>query len=123
MTAAENNKEFVFTIKDRYSIYTIGLVIIKNINWDKKQGELAYCIDRQNSGKGLMSEAIKAISNHTAENLGLRTLHILAHKSNRASVKVALNAGFEWKATLPKAFAPPNKPALDMELYVWSCGV
>ncbi|MEZ4801649.1 MAG: GNAT family N-acetyltransferase [Gelidibacter sp.] len=117
MATAEAKSEFVFTIKDRYAINIIGLVILKNIDWDAKQGEFAYCIGKRAKGKGLMSEAIKATSQYAIEELGLKTLQIISHKSNLGSVNVALNSGFVWKETLPEEFTPLNESPLDMELY------
>lgn len=115
--ATKTKEEFVFVIKDKYAVQIAGLVILKNLDWEAKQGEFAYCIGKQFKGKGLMSEAIKATCNFAMTNLGLKTLQILSHKSNLGSVNVAVNSGFIWKETLPQEFKPLNEPALDMELY------
>lgn len=114
---ANNKTEFAFTIKDRYGIQIIGLVILKNLDWEEKQGEFAYCIGKQFKGKGLMVEAIKALSNYAVKVLGLKTLQIISHKTNLGSLNVALKSGFMWKETLPEEFTPLNEPPLDMELY------
>lgn len=117
MEEAKTRKEFVFTIKDRYAIQIIGLVILKNLDWDMKQGEFAYCIGKRFRGQGLMSEAIKATSEYAMDKLGLKTLQIISHKSNLGSVNVAESSGFKWKETLPEEFTPLNEAPLDMELY------
>ncbi len=111
----EANEEFLFVLHDRQR--AIGLIYIKELDWDKREGEFAYCIDTRSTSRGLISKAVKKLSEHAFNNLGLKTLKIITHKDNLASVKVALNAGFNWVATLPKAFAPPDEDALDMELY------
>ena len=51
------------------------------------------------------------------ENLELKTLQIIAHKTNISSVRVAEKSNFTWVKTLSKSFTPPGKEALDMELY------
>ena len=117
MNEANEKNEFVFAVKDKYAIQMIGLVILKNLDWDTMQGEFAYCMDKRFGGKGFMSEAIKAISQHAIEHLGLKTLQIVSHKNNYGSIKVALNSGFVWKETLPEEFTPLNESPLDMELY------
>lgn len=117
MASAKQRTEFVFTIKDRHGIQMTGIIILKNIDWEVKQAEFAYCMGKQFKGKGWMSEAIKASSNFAIETLGLNTLQIISHKSNFGSIKVAENSGFEWKETLPEEYTPLNEPALDMELY------
>lgn len=115
--AAENRDEFVFVLKDKYHIQIIGLIILKQINWDTKQGEFAYCIGNSHKGKGLMSEAIRVVSLYVKDKLGLTTLQIITHKTNDSSLNVALNAGFTWKRTLINEFTPLNEAPLDMELF------
>lgn len=114
---SREKKEYVFTIKDKYGIQIIGLIILKNLDWNLKQGEFAYCIDKKFKGKGRMSEAIKATSKYAVDNLGLKTLQIISHKSNLGSVSVAVSSGFIWKETLSEEFTPLNEAPLDMELY------
>lgn len=115
--AAENKKDFVFVIKDKYGIQIIGLVILKNLDWDIKQGEFAYCIDKGFKGKGIITEAIKALSTYSTEELGLKKIQIISHKTNSSSVNVAVNSGYKWKKTLINEFTPFNETPLDMELY------
>lgn len=115
--AVERNKEFIFVIKDKYGIEIIGLVILKNLDWEIKQGEFAYCIDKAFKGKGIVTEAMKALSTYSTEKLGLKTLQIISHKTNSSSVNVAVNSGYKWKKTLMNEFTPFNEMPLDMELY------
>lgn len=108
---------FTFAIRAIDSQKVIGLIIIKKIDWTKKIGELAYCIGRDSEGKGIITNAVKTISNFAHNELGLKTLRIIAHKTNLSSVKVAQNSGFIWKKTLLNEFTPINEKPLDMELY------
>ena len=64
-----------------------------------------------------MSFAVKEMTKFTFEDLGLKTLQIIAHKSNFGSIKVALNNRFVWQRTLEKEFTPNGETPLDMELY------
>ncbi|MGJ8591364.1 MAG: GNAT family N-acetyltransferase [Aquaticitalea sp.] len=115
--SAENKQEFVFAIKDKCLYSIVGLVILKNIDWVSKQGEFAYCIGKRFKGQGLMTEAIIATTKFITEELGLETIQIIAHKTNKSSVNVAIDSGFEWKETLKNEFTPMNEMPLDMELY------
>lgn len=114
---AQNNVEFVFVIKDKYLFNIMGMIILKNIDWNLQQAEFAYCMGKRFKGKNLMTEAIKATSKFGMEELGLKTFQIITHNTNLGSVKVAINAGFEWKETLVNEFTPINEMPLDMELY------
>lgn len=113
----QNRDEFLFTMKHSETRELTGLVYLKELDWDKKQGEFAYAIGYTYEGKGLTSKAIKILSAYAFEELGLETLQIIAHKENLPSIKVATNSGFKWQKTLLKAYTPVNEMALDMELY------
>jgi ribosomal-protein-alanine N-acetyltransferase len=108
---------FTFAIREIDSQKIIGLIIIKKIDWTNRIGELAYCIGNNFEGKGLVTKAVNVISSFAYNELELKTLQIIAHKSNFASVKVAQNSGFVWKSTLAEEFTPANELPLDMELY------
>lgn len=57
-----NNEEFLFVIKRGKTNQVVGLVYIKELDWKKKQGEFAYCLDATCESKGLMSRAVKELS-------------------------------------------------------------
>lgn len=113
----EQKTNFTFAIRNQSTNQIAGLIIIKKIDWTKKQGEFAYCIDSEFEGKGVISFAVKEMSKFAFEELELKTLQIIAHKSNIGSCKVAENNGFFWKQTLLNEFTPTNEKPLDMELY------
>ena len=108
---------FTFVIRDKNNQQIAGLIIIKKIDWNKNQGELAYCIGSEYEGKGLTSFAVKEMSQFAFEDLGLKTLRIISHKTNFGSIKVAENNGFVWQRTLLNEFSPTGEKPLDMELY------
>ena len=113
----EEKTNFTFAIRDKNNQQIVGLIIIKKIDWDTKQGEFAYCIGSELEGKGLTSFAVKEMTKFAFDNLDLKTIQIIAHKTNLGSVKVAINNGFIWQKTLENEFTPTNEAPLDMELY------
>ncbi len=108
---------FTFAVRDINNQQIVGLIIIKKLDWEKKQGEFAYCTGSEFEGNGLTSFAVKEMTNFAFEDLGLKTLQIIAHKTNLGSVKVAESNGFIWQGTLQNEFTPINGTPLDMELY------
>ena len=110
-------EEFLFKLKEKENRTISGLVDIKELDWDLKQAELAYCIGYQHEGKGWVSTAVKALSEYAFDTLGLKTLQIIVHKTNLGSVKVATKCGYTWQRTLPEEHTPPGENALDMELF------
>lgn len=110
-------EEFLFVLKEKENHTLIGLIYLKELDWEKKQGELAYAIGYQAEGKGYITETVQAISKWASEELQLKTLQIIAHKSNIGSVRVARKCGYIWKTVLIGEHTPPNEAPLDMELY------
>jgi len=113
--AFKNKIEFLFVLKNIKKI--IGLIYIKELDWTKMQGEFAYCIGSGYENKGLISKAVRELSQYSFENLGLEIFQIIVHKDNISSVKVAENCNFIWQRNLPKEYTPPKEAPLDMELY------
>ena len=116
--AKEIEQKIEFTYAIRYkNNKVIGLVILKELNWDTGEWELAYCLDKKHQGKGIISQSVKNIVELAFEELKLKKLKIFAHNSNVASIRVAEKTGFLWIKTLSEAYQPPNEAPLDMELY------
>ncbi len=110
-------EEFLFTIKNKEAGELVGLIYIKELDWDKKQGEFAYCIGYPFKGEGIMTKAINCLSDFAFSHLDLKTLQIIVYKDNIASVKVAENCNFTWIKTLKNEFTPSGESPLNMELY------
>lgn len=113
----QNKEEFLFVLKEKENRTVIGLVYVKKPDWQKKTAELAYCIGYQYEGKGWITQSVAELSRYAFDELGLKTLQIISHKSNLGSIKVAEKCGYIWKETLLKEHTPPNEAPLDMELY------
>lgn len=113
----QSKEEFLFTLKTKAFKEIIGLIYLKELDWNKKKGEFAYCIGYAFEGKGIISKAIDALSTHFFKEFGIKTLEIIVHKANIRSVKVAKNCNFIWKKTLINEFAPTGKKLINMELY------
>jgi ribosomal-protein-alanine N-acetyltransferase len=108
---------FTFAIRNKKSEEIAGLIILKKTDWDKKQGEMAYCIGSEYEKKGVTTFAVKEMTKFAFDELKLKTIQIISHKTNFGSVKVAQNNGYLWQRTLLNEFTPTNEKPLDMELY------
>lgn len=113
----QNREEFLFTLKESETRALAGLIYLKELNWETKQGEYAYCIGYPFKGKGLITKTIKVLNEYALNVLQLDILQIIANKDNQSSIDVALNNGFKWQKTLLNGFTPPGESPLDMELY------
>ena len=113
----QEKTNFTFAIRDTVTQLIAGLIIVKKLDWVKRQGEFAYCIGAKFQRLGLGSFAVNKLSNVFFESMGLKTIQIITHKTNLGSVKVAVSNGFVWQKTLQNEFTPTNGVPLDMELY------
>lgn len=113
----KDDEEYLFVVKEKGKSQLIALIYIKELDWEKQQGEFAYCIDYSWKGKGLMSKLVGALSNYAFSDLNLKVLQIIVHKDNVSSVSVAERCNFTWQRTLKDAYTPPGGQPLDMELY------
>lgn len=110
-------EEFLFVLKEKENHTVIGMIFIKELDWEKKQGELAYAVGYQVEGKGYMTETVKALSNWAFTEHQFKTLQIISHKTNTGSIRVAEKSGFSWQKVLIAEHTPPGENPLDMELY------
>ena len=113
----QNREEFLFTLKESETRALAGLIYLKELNWETKQGEYAYCIGYPFKGKGLITKTIKVLNEYVLNVLQLEILQIIANKDNQSSIDIALNNGFKWQKTLLNGFTPPGESPLDMELF------
>ena len=112
-------KEYTLGISSNATDEIVGLIIIKNINREIADAEVAYCLDKDYCGNGWMSKSVNKICDFAKDACNLETLFILAHKTNTSSVRVAEKTGFTWKETQLKSYTPVNETeTLDMEKFV-----
>lgn len=113
----DNREEYTLGLRDKASNTVVGLIILKDIHWDEKRGELAYCISPDFGGRSWTSRAVSLFCEYAINNLGLVDLRIMVHQSNVPSVRVAEKSGFTWVKTMTGSFTPPGESPLNMEFY------
>ena len=112
-------EEYTMGIKNKASDSIIGLVILKNVNREIADAEVAYCLDADFGGKGLMAKSVNKICEFAKDKGDLKSLFILAHKTNTPSVRVAEKTDFVWSETEFKSYTPVNETEpIDMEKFV-----
>ena len=109
--------QFTWSIRENSSNEVVGLIILKELDWDVGVGEFAYCIGAAFEGRGWMTKGVTELTKYAFEELGLQTLQIITHSSNKGSIRIAEKCGYQWQKKLIKSYTPPDGIALDMELY------
>jgi RimJ/RimL family protein N-acetyltransferase len=110
-------KKFIYAIIEKESQTLIGSIILKGIDWNIPKCEVGYYLDHQWYGKGLTTEAVKAVSLMALEDLGMKKLILRVIPGNSASSKVALKAGFKLEGILKNEFKTGDGRGVDLEYY------
>jgi RimJ/RimL family protein N-acetyltransferase len=80
---------------------------------DVGYAEIAYMLGAHARGRGVMTRAVKLISNWAIEQLNIQHLEILAHPQNLASIAVAERAGFRRQESVRRLYRVKKGRAED----------
>ena len=86
----KGSDERTFAIVEYQSDRFLGVVTIRL----RDGGSLGFWLSRDARGRGVMTEAVKAVVNWARGEHGIERLYITAHPDNVASQRVAEKAGF-----------------------------
>ncbi|AXG69115.1 ribosomal-protein-serine acetyltransferase [Kordia sp. SMS9] len=91
---ANAKENYTFKIVSKVSQLPIGLLIIKKINWQTKQCELAYFIDGAHEGKGIVSAGISQLLSYCKDKLHLTKAVVIIGEDNPSSLRIAEKHNF-----------------------------
>ena len=93
---AKAKEGYTFKIVATDSQLPIGLFIIKKINWQTKECELAYFIDASYEGKGITTAAISLLIAYCKEELQLKKAILRIGEDNPGSLRIAEKHNFTF---------------------------
>ena len=108
---------FPYMITDNHTGKFVGLVDVKNIDWNVPKAELGSFIDRQHQGKGIVSKATRFVIEHIVEDYKFIKLLCRANSRNKASIAVILKNGFELEGTIRKDYRTTKGEIVDLNYY------
>ncbi|HMI06840.1 MAG TPA: GNAT family protein [Flavobacterium sp.] len=100
----EKKDGYYFYIRNVETQKLIGYVCIKNINKNINKCELAYFIDKDFEGKGIISKAVSQTIDFCFDELLMNKVFICTSKINFASQKIATKHGFQHEGILREEF-------------------
>jgi ribosomal-protein-serine acetyltransferase len=101
----QNDKEgYYYYLRSVVSHQLIGYVCIKNVDLKILKCELAYFIDKNFEGKGIISEAVSQVIGYCFDTLQMNKVFICTSKINAASQQIALKNGFQKEGVLRQEF-------------------
>ena len=111
----EDDPKTVFAIANEVeAIGSIGLMVGKDVH--RFTAELGYWLAEPFWGKGVMTEAVKRITEYAFRCFGLKRVYAEPYTSNRASARVLEKAGFKYEGLL-RASAFKDGRLVDQLLY------
>jgi RimJ/RimL family protein N-acetyltransferase len=87
--------QFAIT-EDGRVVGAIGLDIVESI----RQGTIGYWCAQEARGRGVTTRALRLLSEHAFQNLGLERLQLFTDPDNLASQRVAEKAGYQREGVL-----------------------
>lgn len=92
----------------------IGLVLGKDVH--RYSAELGYWLAEPFWGQGIMTRAVKAITEYAIQELGMLRIYAEPYHTNPASAKVLEKAGFKCEGTLRSSVVKDGK-ILDQKIF------
>jgi RimJ/RimL family protein N-acetyltransferase len=100
----KENEGYYFYIRNTETNILIGYICIKNVNKDILKCELAYFIDADFEGKGIISDAVSQTIDFCFNKLRMNKVYICTSKINKGSQRIALKHGFQEEGILREEF-------------------
>ena len=98
--AWETGEHFNFAIRDASDDTFLGSVALNHISMPHKLANVAYWVRAGWTGKGTATSAVRLVARFGLHELGLNRLEFLIPTENRASLRVAQNAGARFEGNL-----------------------
>ncbi len=101
--ARESGDGIHFAVTDTGSGRLLGDVSLKKTNWRALTSEVGYWVAPWARGRGIASEATRAVAEWLLSSRGFERLELRAATGNVASQRAAVNAGFTREGVLRNA--------------------
>ena len=108
---------FPYMITDLHTNKFIGLVDVKNIDWNVPKAELGSFIDSRYEGKGIVTKATSLVIDYIVEENRFIKLLCRANKRNKGSIAVIIKNGFELEGTIRRDYKTTKGEIVDLNYY------
>lgn len=108
---------YPFLIKTNIDHQLIGLIDVKNIDWQIPKAELGYFIDADFEGKGIITKGVGLVVKYLVAEFNFLKLFCRANDKNIGSTYVALRNGFELEGTIRRDYRTSSGEIVDLNYY------
>jgi RimJ/RimL family protein N-acetyltransferase len=113
----EEKSYFPYMITDLNTNKFIGLVDVKNIDWNVPKAELGSFIDTNYESQGIVTKSASLVVNYIVEEFKFIKLLCRANSRNKGSIAVILKSGFELEGTIRKDYRTTKGEVVDLNYY------
>ena len=107
---------FPYIISNNTGMF-IGLIDVKNIDWNVPKAEIGYFIDFNYEGQGVISKALGFVIEYLIEEYQFKKLLCRANSNNIGSINVALKNGFQLEGTIRNDYRTAKGDIVDLNYY------
>ncbi len=113
----EEKSYFPYMITDLNTNKFIGLVDVKNIDWNVPKAELGSFIDANYESQGIVTKASSLVVDFIVDEFKFIKLLCRANSRNKGSIAVILKNGFELEGTIRKDYRTTKGEIVDLNYY------
>ncbi|SNC75318.1 Protein N-acetyltransferase, RimJ/RimL family [Hymenobacter gelipurpurascens] len=95
----------------------LGLVSLRNVAWEIPKAELAYLLDAEVEGQGLMQEALQEMLEWAFKEVGLTRIYCQLRPENRRSARLVQRAGFRHEGCFRQDYRGADGRLHDLDQY------
>lgn len=109
-------QSFSFGIWDKESALMIGFIQVIHLDWALPQGELRFFMDKDKSGKGLMTEVMAMLVAFCFHQLKLEKIGLRTPNDNFTTQRLARKCGFSREGDLRSSLRRSSGELTDLML-------
>ena len=117
MMNREQKSYFPYIIKSIDTKEFIGLVDVKNIDWQIPKAELGYFIDSNFEGKGVVTKSVHHVIQYLINEFQFQKLFCRVNAENLGSIQIALKNDFELEGTIRRDYRTSSGEVVDLNYY------
>ncbi len=114
---ANEKSYFAYLIVDTRTNNLVGLLDLKNIDWNIPKSELGCFIDEDYASKGITTKASLLFCDYCFDHHKFKKLFLRTHKSNAAAIRLAENCGFQKEGVLRCDYKMSSGELVDLIYY------
>jgi ribosomal-protein-serine acetyltransferase len=108
---------FPFIIISKAENKFIGLIDVKNIDWNVPKTEIGYFIDSNYEGKGIITKSLDYVIDYLVQTYQFKKLLCRVNSKNQGSINVAIKNKFQLEGTIRNDYRTSKNEIVDLNYY------